>query len=31
LVKPLAQAAFPDKDLFLSLDEVPEEDECHWT
>lgn len=30
LVKPLAQAAFPDKDVFSSLDEVPEEYICNW-
>ncbi len=31
LVKPLAQAAFPKKDVFSSLDEVPEEYVCHWS
>jgi hypothetical protein len=31
LVKPLAQAAFPEKDVFSSLDEVPEEYVCHWS
>lgn len=31
LVKPLAKAAFPDKDVFSSLDEVPEEYVCNWT
>jgi len=31
LVKPLAQAAFPDKDVFSSLDEVPEEYVSHWS
>ena len=31
LVVPLAQAAFPDKDVFSSLDEVPEEYLCHWS
>ncbi|MGD8786803.1 MAG: hypothetical protein PVJ60_05225 [Phycisphaerales bacterium] len=30
LVKPLAQAAFPEKDIFSNLDEVPEEYICHW-
>lgn len=30
LVKPLAQAAFADKDVFSGLDEVPEEYLCHW-
>lgn len=30
LVKPLAKAAFPDKDVFSSLDEVPNEYLCHW-
>ncbi len=29
-VKPLAQATFPDKDVFSGLDEVPEEYVCHW-
>ena len=31
LVKPLAKAAFPDKDVFSSLDEVPEGYVCNWT
>lgn len=31
LVKPLAQAAFPEKDVFSSLDEVPDEYICHWS
>ena len=31
LVIPLAQAAFPEKDIFLSLDEVPDEYLCEWT
>jgi hypothetical protein len=31
LVEPLAKAAFPDKDVFSSLDEVPEEYICNWT
>ncbi len=31
LVIPLAKAAFPDKDVFSSLDEVPEEYVCNWT
>lgn len=31
LVKPLAQAAFPEKDVFSKLDEVPEEYVCNWT
>jgi len=30
LVKPLAEAAFPNKDVFSSLDEVPDEYVCHW-
>lgn len=30
LVKPLAKAAFPEKDVFSSLDEVPDEYLCHW-
>jgi len=29
LLLPLARAAFPDKDVFLSLDEVPDEYLCH--
>ena len=31
LVKPLAQAAFPEKDVFSNLDEVPDEYLCHWS
>ncbi|MHC4546816.1 MAG: hypothetical protein ACYSYL_20240 [Planctomycetota bacterium] len=31
LVKPLAEAAFPNKDVFSSLEEVPEEYVCHWS
>lgn len=31
LVKPLAKAAFPEKDVFSSLDEVPEDYICNWT
>lgn len=31
LVRPMAQAAFPDKDVFSSLDEVPDEYLCHWS
>jgi len=31
LVEPLAKAAFPDKDVFSSLDEVPEDHVCHWS
>jgi len=31
LVKPLAKAAFPEKDVFSSLDEVPEDYVGHWT
>ena len=31
LVKPLAKAAFPDKDVFSSLDEVPGDYVCHWS
>lgn len=31
LVKPLAKAAFPEKDVFSRLDEVPEEYVCHWS
>lgn len=31
LVKPLAKAAFPDKDVFSSLDEVPDEYICNWS
>ncbi|MFB0553392.1 MAG: hypothetical protein ACETWQ_08770 [Phycisphaerae bacterium] len=31
LVTPLAQAAFPEKDVFFSLDEVPDEYLCHWS
>jgi hypothetical protein len=30
LVKPLVKAAFPDKDVFSSLDEVPEDYICNW-
>jgi hypothetical protein len=30
LVKPLAKAAFPDKDVFSSLEEVPEGYICNW-
>jgi hypothetical protein len=31
LVKPLAKAAFPQKDVFSSIDEVPEEYMCNWS
>lgn len=31
LVLPLAKAAFPDKGVFESLDEVPDEYVCHWS
>ncbi len=31
LVKPLAKAAFPEKDVFSSLDEVPDEYLCNWS
>jgi len=31
LVTPLAQAAFPEKDVFFSLDEVPDEYLCNWS
>jgi hypothetical protein len=31
LVKPLAKAAFPEKDVFSRLDEVPDEYLCHWS
>lgn len=31
LVKPLTEAAFPNKDVFSSLDEVPVEYICHWS
>ena len=31
LVTPVAKAAFPDKDVFSSLDEVPDEYLCHWS
>jgi len=31
LVTPLAEAAFPDKDVFSKLDEVPDEYLCHWS
>ena len=30
-LRDLAQAAFPDKDVFSGLDEVPEEYLCHWS
>ncbi len=30
LVQPLAEAAFPDKDMFSSLEEVPESYRCDW-
>lgn len=30
LVEPLARAAFPEKDVFSSLDEVPDEYLCNW-
>jgi len=30
LVEPLARAAFPEKDVFSSLEEVPESYRCHW-
>jgi len=30
LVEPLARAAFPDKDVFSSLDEVPDDYLCDW-
>jgi len=30
LIKPLAKAAFPDKDVYSSLDEVPDQYLCHW-
>ncbi len=30
LVKPLARAAFPEKDVFSSLEEVPESYRCDW-
>ena len=30
LVKPVAIAAFPDKDVFSNLEEVPDEYLCHW-
>jgi len=31
LVGPLAKAAFPEKDIFSSLDQVPEDYICHWS
>jgi hypothetical protein len=31
LVRPLAKAAFPEKDVFHKLDEVPDEYLCHWS
>ena len=31
LVRPLAQAAFPEKDVFSSLDKVPDEYLCNWS
>lgn len=31
LVTPLAKAAFPEKDVFSDLDEVPDEYICHWS
>jgi hypothetical protein len=31
LAQDLARVAFPDKDVFSSLDEVPEDYICHWT
>ena len=31
LVEPLARAAFPEKDVFSNLDEVPDEYLCHWS
>ena len=31
LVKPLAKAAFPQKDVFSSLEDVPDEYVCHWS
>ncbi|MBN2181127.1 MAG: hypothetical protein JW715_04375 [Sedimentisphaerales bacterium] len=30
LVKPLAKAVFPDKDVFFSIEEVPDSYLCHW-
>ncbi len=30
LVQPLARAAFPDKDVFSSLENVPESYRCDW-
>jgi hypothetical protein len=30
LVEPLARAAFPEKDVFSSLEEVPESYRCDW-
>mgnify|MGYP000368430631 CR=1 FL=1 len=31
LVEPLARAAFPEKDVFSSLDDVPDSYRCDWT
>lgn len=31
LMTPVANVAFPDKDVFSSLDEVPEDYVCHWS
>jgi len=30
VVEPLARAAFPEKDVFSNLDEVPDEYLCNW-
>jgi hypothetical protein len=30
LVEPLARAAFPEKDVFSSLEEVPDSYRCDW-
>jgi hypothetical protein len=30
LVRPLAKAAFPEKDIFPNIDQVPDEYICHW-
>jgi hypothetical protein len=30
MVRPLAKAAFPEKDVFSDIDEVPAEYKCHW-
>ena len=30
LVEPLAKAAFPEKDVFSDIDEVPDEYICNW-